>query len=302
MAFNTLKFFKRFVLSFLACALIVGASFLLLNKRERGFTLDKISSKLALGAEWVNALSDKDRDRLNEIFSQPLSYLGCGAQCYAFISADGNYVVKFFKMKHLLPKKWLLYFPLPGLEKYRVRKVNQRILRQKELFSGYKMAYRHLKDETGLFFVHLKKTDDLDIQATLIDKNKNAHTLNLDSYEFIVQRKAQLIHEHISQLMEEGNRPKAKAAIFALLDQVVSQCKRGFVDSDSGISHNYGFVGDQVVHFDVGRLVQDENAKKPAFYQREAIRVAVKLERWLSEFYPELLPDLEECIAPYKST
>lgn len=293
-----LKINKLCSFAFAICIFFAGLSTLLLSKKDRGFSIAKIASNLS--TDWTAPLSDKDRDHLREICAQPFKYLGSGAQCYAFLSSDGNYVLKFFKMKHLLPKKWLLYFPLPGLEKYRLRKVNQRITRQKELFMSYQLAYQNLKEETGLFSVHLKKTNDLDLQVALIDKNGKKHMLNLDSFEFVFQKKSQLIHEHLSQLMKEKNREGAKTAIKTLLQEVVSQCKRGFVDKDSGISHNYGFVGDQVIHFDVGRLVQDPNAKKSVFYQQEAIRVATKLERWLSEFYPELIPDLEECIAPYK--
>src|ERR1700690_2519160 len=82
--------------------------------RTTGFSLDKIASHLSYNPEWeVEALTERQREVLvQKVFSQAYYYLASGNQCYAFISEDRQYVLKFFKMQNLFPKGWLNSFPL----------------------------------------------------------------------------------------------------------------------------------------------------------------------------------------------
>ena len=288
---------RYYILTFGIVLCIFIFSVMLFNKKHAGFALNKARSPFERSSKWViDNLSAFEKEEVQDILSQDFNYLGSGAQCYALLSSDGKYVLKFFKMKHLIPKKWLKLIPLPGLEKYRFNKIHKRILRQQELFASYKMAYDELKEESGLVYIHLNKSKDLHIHVKLYDRMRNCYVANLDDYEFVLQKKTQLVRDRITALMQRGKREEALEAMHTLLSQVVVQCKKGFVDRDSGISHNYGFVGDQVVHFDTGRIIKDENAKNPAFYQREILRVGQKLKSWLAIHYPILLPDLEEVI------
>ncbi|MDN3507210.1 MAG: hypothetical protein P0S96_08290 [Simkaniaceae bacterium] len=277
------------------CVLIFSA--ILFNKKPEGFTLGKIHSPFEKCCLWnIEELPAYEKQEVKKILSQDFNYLGSGAQCYAFQSADGDYVLKFFKMKHLIPKKWLKLIPLPWLAQYRFNKIDKRVLRQHELFTSYKIAYEELKEETGMVYIHLNKSKDFGLKVKLFDRMRNCFTANLDDYEFILQKRAQLVHDRIRSLIQKGKREEVVEVIHQLLSHVVLQCKKGFIDRDSGISHNYGFVGDKVVHFDAGRVAQDENAKNPAFYQREILRVGKKLETWFEIHYPAFLPDLEEVI------
>jgi len=269
----------------------------LVNKKKSGFTLKKIQSPFQANAKWaMDSLPEIEKVNLYEVLSQDFNYFGSGAECYAFLSSDGNYVLKFFKIKRLLPKNWLKLIPLPGLGKYRFNKIDKKILRHHELFSSYKMAFEELKKETGLIYIHLNKTKDLRLKVRIYDRMRKCFLVDLDRYEFVVQKKGQLVQDKITAFMQKGNREGALEAIHNLLKQVVVQCQRGFIDRDSGINHNYGFIDDQVIHFDVGRIMRDESAQEPAYYQQEVLRVGKKLENWLSIQYPALLPDLEEAI------
>ncbi len=267
------------------------------NKRRPGFSLDKIRSPFDVSPKWaIENISNKESAKIKKILNQEFNYLGSGAQCYAFLSADGKYVLKFFKIKHLVPKQWLKMIPLPGLARYRFNKIDKRISRHQQLFSSYKMAYTQLREETGLTFIHLNKSKNLHIRTKLYDRFRNCYIANLDEYEFIVQEKAQLVKDKVTFLMQKGKKQEAVFALSCLLNQVVNQCKKGFVDQDSGVSHNYGFVGDRVIHFDVGRILQDDRAKEPSHYQHEVLRVGKKLEEWIRLQYPILLGDMEEVI------
>lgn len=289
---------QHYIILFFGVVLCVFTfSVMIFAKKPTGFTLDKIRSSFERNPKWeIRELSAFEKEELYKILNQEFRYLGSGAQCYAFLSEDGNYVLKFFKMKHLIPKYWLKFVPLPGLGKYKFNKIDNRIIRHQELFSSYKMAFEELKDETGMVYIHLNKSKDLKIRVKLFDRMKNCCLANLDDYEFVVQRKAELVRDKLTYLMEKGKTEEALEAIHSLLKQVVIQCKKGYIDRDSGISYNYGFVGSSVIHFDTGRIVRDAAARDPSYYQREVLRVGKKLEGWVSMYYPALLPGLEEAI------
>lgn len=269
----------------------------ILRGERPGFNLTKISSSFEPFPCWeIDPLNECEIEELREVFDQNFHYLGSGKQCYAFISKDGKYVLKFFNIKHLSPERWLKWLPIPGLGQYRFNKIEKRIQRHQELFSSYKLAYQDLKKETGVIFVHLNKTKDLEVCVNLFDRMFNCYRVDLDKYEFVLQKKAVLVRNRISSMMIKGDRNGALESIQALLNQVISQCKKGYVDRDSGEDHNYGFIGKDVIHFDAGRITFENTAKEPAYYQREVLREAKKLEEWLLDSYPELIGDVEEIV------
>ncbi|MCI0381675.1 MAG: hypothetical protein L0207_01290 [Chlamydiae bacterium] len=237
---------------------------------------------------------DEEKSLLNEIFSQGFSHLASGSQCYVFISEDKKSVLKFFRMKHFLPKSWLKFFPLPGLEMYRFNKIDRRKQRQIDLFSSYKMAFDTLRRETGLIYIHLNKTNEWNRKITLIDKKKKKHLLDVDQYEFVVQKKCELFLNRLKRALENKNEELATKTIRSLLEQIIEKCKKGFADKDHGINHNYGFIGEEIVHLDVGRMFFDEEVKKPSYYQKEISRVGKKLRNWIAKEYPEFMPKFEK--------
>src|SRR5581483_5199999 len=62
--------------------------------QTKGFRPDKITDTLPNVDTWETPLSEEAQ----AVLDQPFRLLGCGAECYAFLSADGEYVLKFFKM------------------------------------------------------------------------------------------------------------------------------------------------------------------------------------------------------------
>ena len=220
---------RYYILTFGIVLCIFTFSVMLFNKKPAGFSLDKVRSPFEKSSKWaIGNLSAFEKEEIQDILSQGFNYLGSGAQCYAFLSSDGKYVIKFFRMKHLIPKKWLKLIPLPGLDKYRFSKIDKRMLRHQELFASYKMAYDELKEEAGLVYIHLNKSKDLRIRVKLYDRMRNCYVANLDEYEFVLQKKTQLVHNRITALMQRGKREEALESMHKLLRQVVVQCKKGF--------------------------------------------------------------------------
>lgn len=261
-------------------------------RKPSGFALDKIRSGLAF-QEGISATAE-DFKKLQGVFSQKFYFLDSGAQCYAFVSEDQKYVVKFFRMKHLTPKYWLNYIPLPWLEKYRFKKIQMRERRRQETFESFKVAFEEFKEQTALLFVHLHKTNYAHDKVTFVDKLGKEHQISLNKVPFVVQKRAQMIYPYVSDLIKQGDSERALDALTSILCLIKERCQRGYVDKDGGVSSNYGFVEGQPVEIDLGRVVKDDSIKNPVNYLREILRVAKKIEVWLQGTHPELSAPFQE--------
>ncbi len=250
-----------------------------------GFAPSKVSSHLKYQSEWeINPIPKN----LNQILSQNFTYLGSGTQSYAFISEDQKYVLKFFKMKHLTPKTWLKYLPLPFLHKARA-KMFHRQLRLQETFATFKRAFEQLHEETGLVYLHLNKTDQFKKKIRLKNRHGREWDVDLDSAVFMIQEKAQIFYARIDGLMEEKKIAEAKQAVQDVIDFIGARCQKGFWDRDKGVGNNYGYVGNRVIQIDIGRLLYDETIQNPSIVNNELQRVKEKINLWVREHHPELV-------------
>src|SRR5262249_60872628 len=107
--------------------------------------------------EWeIPALQNDEKQKLNAILSQKFSYIGKGAQSYAFSSADNQYVLKFFKFKHLTPHWFVeLFPPFPPFSTYRETQAVRKQRKLMGVFEGYHLAYEVHKQPSGLIYAHL---------------------------------------------------------------------------------------------------------------------------------------------------
>ncbi len=256
---------KQIVL--LTVALVLG--FFVFGKSSSRVSMEKeISSSLQPNPAWMIPSPDPAKQQqLQHIFSTPLTFLGKGAQSYAFASSDGKYVVKFFKMRRFTPS--FADSLCPHVVRRRLRNLNW-------VFNGYKTAYDHFREETGLIFIHLAKTQNLNCKATLIDAAGEQFTLDLDSTEFVVQEKAELIFAYLDRLYRQGKNKEAEKAIAQVFQIVKHRMAEGYADRDKGVSNNYGFVGDRAIQLDIGRLYK---GSKPGQLEH----VEKRIERWQHE-------------------
>ena len=64
--------------------------------QTKGFTITGISSNRPFNPAWqTRSLLPAEQEELNTALSQKYQYFNRGGQCYVFLSADGNYVIKF---------------------------------------------------------------------------------------------------------------------------------------------------------------------------------------------------------------
>ncbi len=264
--------------------------------RSTGFTVGKITSRLGFNYGWeVEPLSEKQRELLTQkIFPQKFYYLASGNQCYAFISEDREYILKFFKMKNLFPKDWLNSLPLSILQRLGFKHETSNQLFSERIFESYKAAYESLRDETGLLYIHLNKTSEFTSNVTLIDNKGKKYSLNLDNVEFIVQRRAQKIYEHLDELVRKENYEDLKLCIRSFLLLIAARCEKGFVDQDLSIRNNFGFVENQAIQIDCATLTRDSSMKYPLNFRNEVLHAAERLDVWAQENYPEATLFIQE--------
>ncbi len=109
---------------------LFGLAYFLSDLATCGFTLARLrtSYNLSLPSEGAEPY----------LYLKQKFYLKAqGGQSYVFISADGKYVLKFFKD---MPRPWL---PLPSYQKKKIGKL-------KRTLKGYQLAFSRLREETGL--------------------------------------------------------------------------------------------------------------------------------------------------------
>jgi hypothetical protein len=250
--------------------------------QTEGFSLQKILSNQPYSQKWETGLPSAE---IAEILKQPFYFLGSGGQCYAFVSADNAYVIKFFKQHHMRPLPWLENLPLPSfLDYYRKKILRDREKRgEARIFSSYKIAYENLRNETAFLYLHLTKTDLFHRSLTLVDKLGIAHQIDLDTTEFALQKRATLTYRHLKKLLRRGEIEAIKECISSLLNLFAKRGKLGIQDMDPVISKNFGFIGTEAIEIDLGSFVYNDDYKKPYYYKRDLFNETFPLKRWLAK-------------------
>ncbi len=264
------------------------------HRQTDGFTRSRITSALPFHAEWETPpLKAEEQRALSGILNQPFLYLGKGAQCYAFVSQDQQYVLKFFRHHRLQPPFWVPSFPLPSfleIKRQAIYKKGQD--KQARYFKSCKLAYERLREETGLVYLHLNKTDHLHQSVAIVDKLHIEHVLNLDEMEFMLQKKAQLIYPMLEEWIAKKETARMRASIDQILHLLLKRCQRGLSDKDPDLRTNFGFVDNQIIQFDVGRF----SLRKNRPLSEEIIQITSSFKKWLEERDPSLALYLQEQI------
>ncbi len=258
--------------------------------KSPGFSIDKITSRLSYNATWeVEPLHENQRQLIIEkVLPQKYYYLGSGKQCYTFISEDREYILKFFKMQNLFPKGGLSGFPLSLVQHmgFKLEKNNQ--LFSERIFASYKDAYENLGEETGILYIHLNKNNEFKSKVILIDAMGKKYHLNIDSVEFVIQRNARKIYEHLESLAQQEKYEDLRSSIRSFLNLIASRCEKGFVDENLSIRNNFGFVGGtRAIQFDCATLTRDSSMKYPLNFRKEILQVAERMDDWARENYPD---------------
>ena len=259
---------KRFWVVILSVPLFLWGWYWVYHNKTLGFSVAKISSNFSYDPAWATLEPQgAELDHLKEIFHQKFTYLAAGSQSYAFASEDGKYVIKFFRMKHLIPKITDYLHP---------DKVEHRRQNLLSIFSAHKLAYEELRQETGLIYLHLNKSRHLQTTLHVVDRLGRPHQINLDKTEFVVQEKAELIFTRLKKLLQKGDHEAVERSIAAVMELVRHRIDLGIADHDKAVTHNYGFVGERAVHLDIGRIYKEKKLK-------DYDRIEGRIRKWVTE-------------------
>ena len=269
---------KKIIKSLLLVALFTSLYFFCESKTQ-GFRLYQILSNLPNDPRFE--VPYQDVTEVNKKLDQSFTFLGSGGWCYAFLGEDQTTVLKFYKHTHLkLPtlikeccwSKLLFKSPLWPKEKSYPQELN---------FNSCILLLTQAKERTGLLYVHLNKTQGLHNEVTLIDPIGVKHTIDLDTTEFVVQTKAELILPHLNALMQKGEIKTAKVCIDEIIACLHEFNKQGIRDLDLSFRNNFGYINNKAIALDLSSFVLDPTPQE--------IRTKTKrLEHFLKKYHPEL--------------
>lgn len=265
------------------------------SQTKAPFSFATFASPLAQTAE--RCATQEEKSLAAEALAQDYRFLGSGGQCSTFESADGRFVIKFFKEKAFALPPWVEEFPLQWLiaplKKSQTKKKNRS---KEKAFEAFALCYDALPAETGLIYMHLSP-NALGKSLSLIGPDQAAHQICLDDFAFVIQKKATLPFAYIGDKIANGDRAGALSAIEDLLQLHIQLYERGIRNRDANFRSNCGFVGSTPIIIDLGRIVYSEAIKKPDNYKRELERFLPRIRLWLGANHPDLLADFEEIVA-----
>jgi hypothetical protein len=207
-------------------------------------------------------------------------YLGKGRQQFAFESLDGRYVLKFEQQKKGLQRIYEASF-FPTL------KQRSRWEKKSSLYrEAYRLAFEHLREETGVEVLHRGKSELVFPTVELCDLASGVVHVDLNQVPFVLQKKGGLSFLEALSLHKKG-------PLFAkLLEEFLSfHEKRIFLqigDGDRDLKHNYRWEGGKLLYIDPGRFFF-HGAWDVVSFEKERFNAVYRLRKWLLKEAPEWL-------------
>ncbi len=256
------------------------------QKQTKGFRLQNVipSSKEPC-PDWIQPLSSQEKKQIELILSQPFYFLKKGQQCFTFLSADKNYVLKLFRWEKLEPPFWTHL--LPSRLSASIKKEREE---KKQLdFTSYQIAYQDLKEETGLIYLQLNQDNSFQIPLEIYDNLRIKHTLHTNETGFILQKKAKDFLPYFEEKRKNHEEKDLENFFLSLKDLLQSRSQKGIYDSDISLEHNMGILDGKPLLFDIGNLkkegasIQKQSRLMLCFLEKNAPSLAVFLEKALEE-------------------
>ncbi len=260
-------------------------------KRNNSFSIRFLYSSLPCNIEWDLPPPTPEQNKLlDEILGQKFHYLAKGCHCYAFVSEDKNYVIKF----HRYASHMRIFPSLTHALSYQFNERRKKIMehnfqRQHINFTSYRESYLNLRDETGVILLHINPTDNLRKTVTLVDKTQAHYQVSLDDVTFLLQRRADLIYPTLDRLLSENKLAEAKDVVSNIIHLITACCQKGYVDEDPILDRNYGLLEDCAIQIDVGDLVKNEKIALRENYIPHVKERTESLRKRLEKNHPELL-------------
>lgn len=242
--------------------------------------------------EWqIGALTPLEKAGLKRLLDQPYTYLGKGAQSYAFLSDDGAVILKLFKSKHSRPS--VLIEALPSLfEPYKQKSRAHRKWRMESTLAGYKLAYDEHREASGLLYIHLNPTENLHGKVCVRDKMGFERQIDLDATVYVLQEKGKKLRTVVQELLAEGNIAALKEKLRDIFKLHLSEYAKGIYDRDHGVMHNTGFVQNRAIRLDLGKLTKQELMTHPEHFRKDILKVVQRMWAYFTAHHEEVLDEV----------
>jgi len=251
------------------------------------YRLSKSNIEMPFRQDWEINLSSEEQAEIYSILSQPFSYLGKGFQSYAFLSEDGQYVLKLFRLESakLMYGRHLSDFVKKalGVKTRRIRSYSC----AEEVFNSSKISFDRFREETGLILTHLnpnQKWPMIEIRDHLGLK----HRLDGSITRFVLQKRAEKLFPALYASLS-GDRDSFYQKVRSFSTLLHSFKKKGVSPDDSKMPSNFGFLGDRAIQIDfASNSLNLENAH----IQSDKFRR--KMRAWLEVKAPDALQYLDD--------
>jgi hypothetical protein len=291
-----MKWPYRFFL-FILVALFFWGSERFVHQITEGFTLLNIWDSYSFDPKWEPS-HHQDWEIIRPVTLQKYRFLRSGGQNYAFISEDGDYVLKVTKYKRMRIPVWIepipLFSPLLELKERKIAK-KKKILDL--TFDSYLIAFNSLSDFSGIVYLHLNKTSHLKQTLILVDLLGIEHSIDLDNYAFILQKRGKLTFKYFDDLMFEGEVEKSKEMLRKMVRYVAHRISLCIEDHDIGFGTNFGVLDDKPFQLDLGSLRFNPSFASEAKFTHKLNESLEDLVVWLKCTHPSLIPTLEDEVA-----
>lgn len=247
-----------------------------------GFREANIQSELKPSEARANRGDEK---AARQILKQPFRYLAKGCQSYCFLSEDGQYVLKFFKYQRYQMSPFLeaLRF-IPKVDAYVEKRQAHKLEKLEFFMQAWIIANDYLREESGLVYVHLSKSDHLKQPIVFFDKMGFRHELEADNLEFLIQRRA----EPLQKVLVAAPTEESIALIDRLIDMLVHEYSMGLGDHDPALLQNTGVYNGKPFHIDVGQFYFNPQFKESKGFYQDLFNRTYEMREWLKRMKPEV--------------
>lgn len=244
-----------------------------------GFRLASCDTHLTNRSEWA---SDTPSEEIRKILSQPFSFYRRGTQAYAFLSQDGQYVLKIFSQPL---KKYR--FP-PKLYPYRAPLSQASYQKQiEEGIMGYCLASKLPPQMTGLLYAHLNTTEKELPFLNIRDAWLRSYQLPLDRVRFVLQRKCQMLAPTLKQAIQTAPK-EAKRLAESFHKAIATRAAGAIRNSDTEFKKNFGILDGEVIEFDCGAYSYDPSLEDPSEQMAEVEKFSAQLRYWVKKYEGQL--------------
>lgn len=233
-------------------------------------------------------LSAIQKTLATSVINQSYRYLYEGSNAIVFISADNQYIFKILKQNaSSIPT--LILPPGQHRDGLNHKEIDTTSLQPTgRRYNSCLLAIDSLQKETGLMFLHLDRSQNLDIQLLVFDKKGQQRILSLDDYAFVFQKKGDPIYQTITKWMRNKQIDKAKALVGHIIQSAFSLCQEVLIDESSIIKKHMACIGEQCLFMDVEHFQRQNEVIDSTAYLQQVDDIIDSFEIWLEQKHPEL--------------